>query len=102
MAQTKPNNSLLILTTIIVAVCMLGCLGLLALNTVSPQMGMTSTVCAGVSTTPKWQIGVSWVSIVSSYLPPMIMSPYAQCIHIPHSWTTTFSPSVSGSWLFPP
>jgi hypothetical protein len=102
MSQTKPNNSLLILATILVAACIMGGLGILALNTIAPQMGMTSTICAGVSTTPKWQIGVSWVSPLSSYLPPLITSPYAVCINIPHSWTTFFSSSISGSWLFPP
>lgn len=82
--------------------CIIGCLGILALNATMPTTGMMSHVCVGLTTTPKWQFGLSWTLPISSYLPPLTISPYAVCTDLPETWITTFTSKMAGEWMFPP
>ncbi|RPI78441.1 MAG: hypothetical protein EHM41_24790 [Chloroflexi bacterium] len=62
---------------------------------------MGTQVCAGFITTPRFQAGVSWVSPLSSYLPPLMMSPTAVCASLPFIPTTSFF-GLYREIMFPP
>jgi hypothetical protein len=83
----------------------LGCcaaIGILqAYSAAPPVMGLTGQVCAGIMTIPSTKIGVAWYSPISSYLPPLMQSPYVACVEVPYMWVSTL-PSISGEWVFPP
>ncbi len=68
--------------------------GQLRINTLSLH------VCGGFITTPHFQVGVSWVSPVSSYLPPLMLSPYKICVDIPA--LLQVPGALHGEWLLPP
>jgi hypothetical protein len=61
--------------------------------------GLPLTICAGVTTQPRYQVGVVWVSPISSYLPPMAASKYAVCFRVPTNWIPT---KPWDEWVFPP
>lgn len=77
--------------------CLLCCAALLALRPAPGGLGVTW--CAGVVTAPRWQIGVTWVSPLSSYLPPLTYSPYAVCVNVPQA---RLPGRLAGEWMFPP
>lgn len=61
--------------------------------------GLPITLCAGIATQPRYQVGIVWVSPVSSYLPPVAASDYSVCIRVPTGRTPT---RLWDEWVFPP
>ncbi|MBN1315778.1 MAG: hypothetical protein JXA42_09930 [Anaerolineales bacterium] len=61
--------------------------------------GLPITACAGIATQPRVQVGVAWVSVLSSYLPPIMTSRFSICFSVPIGQSIK---SISGQWAFPP
>jgi hypothetical protein len=86
------------------AICLACAAGAALLNAhaTAPSASLPATFCAGLSTMPRLQVGVSWHTPLSSRLSPLAISPYAACLNVPYAW---FSPYIFGhaqDWLFPP
>lgn len=63
--------------------------------------GLSAQVCAGFTTTPRFQAGIAWYTLISSYYPPLMVSPYVVCVEVP--WSLALSwPSMAGEVVFPP
>lgn len=103
LGDQRPYALLLagLLILALVAICILGINALNWYATHSPNVGMTATVCAGFTTTPKIRFGLAWQSMVSSYLSPLTISPFAICTNVPHNWLTAGLPIHSWEWLWP-
>ena len=92
---------------VLIGLLTVGCLCMGSLWTVNwyatagPGAGLSSTLCAGIATTPRTQIGMSWQSPLSSYLSPLTYSPLALCMHLPYTWLAPYQPH-SWVWLWPP
>jgi hypothetical protein len=103
MKQSKSRSHILIIIIIIICTaCIMGCLGILALNVAAPTMSLTAHVCVGLTTTPKWQVGMSWALPISSYAPSLAFSPYAVCTDVPDAWLNIFTSKMAGELMFPP
>jgi len=63
--------------------------------------GINGQVCAGFATTPRFQVGIAWYTLISSYYPPLMMSPYVVCVEVPWSLAQTW-PSMAGQVVLPP
>ncbi len=50
---------------------------------------------------PHLRVGVGWCSPISSYLPSLMLSPYAVCVDVPYQLISLF-PKLAGEVLFPP
>jgi hypothetical protein len=91
--QNKTSKYLLIMSALLAAAC-LGCL----LLSSPPILGvglppdMPVQVCAGFATTPRWQAGFYWTSLVFSYIPSLATSPYVACLDVPPAWIPTNLP----------
>jgi hypothetical protein len=81
------------------------CCVLLALAVIgsssSTWSGLNGQVCAGLETTPSLKVGIAWYLPISSYLPPLMGSPYKVCFVIPLPLAARL-PSMAGEWVFPP
>jgi hypothetical protein len=84
-------------------ICSVGCLVLaLANGPLAPSSapaGLPITVCAGAAFQPRFQVGVVWVSPISSYLPPVAASSYSVCFRLP---SRRIPGTPWGEWVFPP
>jgi hypothetical protein len=90
---------------LLLATCLACPVGAVAVNWYATSMspsGMSVLLCAGVTTTPRLQAGVSWVSPLSGYIPPLITSPLAICAHVPATWIAYYPRSYTGQWMIPP
>lgn len=101
--RTKNTSRILIAGIICIGLC-LSCLIAAIVYNRPIQVplkngGLPITVCAGAAIQPHFQLGVAWVSIISSYLPPLTTSPFSICVSIPLNLQP---PRVSGEWVFPP
>jgi hypothetical protein len=89
----KTRKYLLVLSGLLLTVC-LGCL----LLSSPPALGVglppdiPVEVCAGFATTPRWQAGFYWTSLVFSYIPSLATSPYVACLDVPSAWIPTNLP----------
>jgi hypothetical protein len=99
----KRRRVLLFFIAAIVALCAGTCL-VLALTGDRPAASsaparLPLTVCAGVAIGPQFQVGIVWVSPISSFIPPVAASNYAVCAQVP-------APGLPvrpwGQWVFPP
>lgn len=63
--------------------------------------GLPGRVCAGATMLPHLRVGVGWCSPISSYLPSLMLSPYAVCVDVPYQLISLF-PKLAGEVLFPP
>ncbi len=81
----------------IALLCLFCCAALLVLRPAPGGLGVMW--CAGVVTAPRWQVGVAWVSPLSSYLPPLTLSPHTVCVTMQQS---RLPRRLSGEWVFPP
>lgn len=71
---------------------------LLAVNN-STVSGLSTNLCAGWTTTPRFQLGIAWVSPLSSYMPPLQVSRYKLCVDLPPG----LSPKrINGEFMLPP
>jgi hypothetical protein len=107
MAARRNNKVTLGLLIALALACGLCGLTVLALPPTSPAPlpvfgDMPVNVCAGLSTHPKWQVGISWTLPTMSYMPPLAVSPYAACIDIPSAWVSPFLSKLKSQYLFPP
>ncbi|MBE2199103.1 MAG: hypothetical protein IAE79_10865 [Anaerolinea sp.] len=83
-AQAKSGNRSW--RVVLVGLLLLGCLGgVLGLGTAVQGLGapLGVQVCAGIVTSSPWQVGVAWVSPISSYLPPIMTLPTKACVNLP-------------------
>ena len=64
-------------------------------------LGLSGSVCVGATTQPYLRVGVAWCSPISSYLPSLMLSPYAVCVDVPYQLISLF-PKLAGEVLFPP
>jgi hypothetical protein len=93
----------LILTgvAVLVGTCLCCCVLLaVAGSSLGSPSGLGTRVCAGLVTAPRVQVGVVWISPLSSYLPPLAFSPYAVCVNVP--WWSKTPTTLHGGWMFPP
>jgi hypothetical protein len=61
---------------LVVILCLSCCGGLMAFGAGArgrPNGGYVVQVCVGVNTTPRWQVGVTWIAPFMSSLPPVVL-----------------------------
>lgn len=94
------NQKLLLIGSLLIAIC----LACLLLSRPSANGGalparLPIEVCAGVMTSPRFQIGFYWTSPIFSYMPSLATSPTTACLEMPASW---LPPNLPRQVAFPP
>ncbi len=101
MTETKiqqPTRSWFItIIAVMAAACLLSIVLLVIVSANSNQLA--TNACAGMVTTPSFQIGIAWTNPISSYAPPLMFSKYKVCIDLPMNLS---SKAINGEWMLPP
>ncbi len=106
--EQPPKRSFKIITCLIptgLMICLACFMSIVAVNwyaTTSPRAGLPVTICLGMTTTPRVQVGIAGQSLLSSYMSPLTNSPLAVCTHVPHAWLSPTLHRHSWEFLWPP
>lgn len=99
MAINSGKKAKWLLSGTVVLIISLSCIVLLLVGNSSAVPGLSTNLCVGWTTTPRFQLGIAWVSPLSSYMPPLMISRYKLCVDL----SPGLAPRrINGEFMLPP